>query len=374
MKREITVIAFLTITSWAFSQTITTPPSGDNQKAKVIQYIGLVKVTIDYSSPDVHAPNGDDRTDHVWGELVPYGMTNLGFGTATASPWRAGANENTTISFSHDVQINNKKLKAGTYGLHLIVEKEKPWTFIFSTNSSSWGSYFYNEQEDALRVEASPENSEYNEFLSYNFEDRKTSSTKAVLKWEKKKIGFTIEVPDINNLYLATIRDELRGGAGFNHLNWVSAATFCVQNNMNLDEALTWAEYAVTGPFVGQEDFTTLQTKASVLTALNKTAEADVVMKKAIMHQTASITQVHQYGRSLIAAGKNEQALEVFKINHEKNPEDKFTTYVGLARGYEAVGDKKNAIKNWEIAIKNIPDNQKQFISVYEAELKKLKG
>ena len=72
---------------------LTTPPGGGNQKAKVVQYMGMVKTAIVYNSPDVHAPNGDDRNGHIWGELVPYGMTNLGSGTAKESPWRAGANE-----------------------------------------------------------------------------------------------------------------------------------------------------------------------------------------------------------------------------------------------------------------------------------------
>lgn len=373
MKKTITTLALITLGFWTMAQNLTLPPSGGNQKSKVIQYIGLVKVTIDYSSPDVHAPNGDDRTGHIWGELIPYGMTNLGFGTATASPWRAGSNENTVITFSHDVQINGKKLTAGTYGLHLIVEKDQPWTFIFSKNSTSWGSYFYDDKEDALRVSASPSESEYTEYLSYNFEERKDNLAKVVLKWENKKVGFTIDVPNIDDLYLTSIREELRGSTGFNYLNWIAAATYCVQKKTNLEEALTWAEYAITGP-IGQEDFTSLQTKASVLTALNKPTEADAIMKKAINHQTATMAQVHQYGRSLITAGKNDQALEVFKLNKEKNPDDKFTTNVGLARGYTAIGDKKNAIKNWELAIKNIPDNQKPFIAVYEGELKKLKG
>ena len=88
---------------------------------------------------------------------------------------------------------------------------------------------------------------------------------------------------------------------------------------------------------------------------------------------TASMQDIHQYGRSLLAAGKKEKAMEVFKLNRQKHPEDNFTTYVGLARGYTALGDKKNAVKNWETAIKNLPDNQKQNLSFYQGELKKVK-
>src|SRR5499425_2080753 len=93
------------------------PPNGDNQRAEVSQWIGLVKVTIDYHSPNVHGGAGADRTGHIWGEVVHYGFTDEGFGPSHAAPWRVGANESTTITFSHDVQIEGHPLKAGTYAL-----------------------------------------------------------------------------------------------------------------------------------------------------------------------------------------------------------------------------------------------------------------
>ncbi len=365
------VACFLATTTFA---QLTTPPGGGNQKSETIQWIGsLVKVSIEYNSPDVHAPNGDDRKGHIWGELVPYGLNNLGFGTSTAAPWRAGANENTTFEVSHDVTIGGKTLKAGKYGLHIIVEKDKPWTFIFSNNSTSWGSFFYDEKEDALRVEATPVDVAYTEYLSYGFDEKKATSTHAYIQWENKRAGFTIEVPNANELYVAKFRNDLQGSLGFNSQNYVQAANFCANNKINLDEALTWADAAISGQFFSQESFTTLQCKANVLNAMNKEAEAETIMKRAINHPTANVGQVHGYGRQLIGAGKNEKALEVFKLNAKLHPEDKFTPNVGLARGYTAVGDKKNAVKYWEAAIKNLPENQQQFLSVYEGELKKVK-
>ncbi len=364
----------MALVNLAIAQTLTVPPSGDNQKSSVTQYIGIAKVNITYNSPDVEAPDGTDRTGHIWGELVPYGLTNPGFGTSKAAPWRAGANENTTIYFSNDVKINGKDLMAGTYGLHLIVEKDKPWTWIFSKNATSWGSYFYDEKEDALRVEATPVDAEFVEYLTYGFDERKPSSTIAFLHWENKKVGFKVEVPNINELYLVNMRNELRSATGFNYQNWMTAANFCVQHNLNLDEALTWADAAISAPFVGQENFSSLQTKANVLYAMKKNAEADAVMDVAIKHPTANVGAIHQYGRSLLAKDETQKALEVFKYNQKQHPEDKFTPNVGLARAYTATGDKKNAIKYWELAIKNLPENQKGNLAYYEGELKKLKG
>ncbi|SKC50350.1 DUF2911 domain-containing protein [Ohtaekwangia koreensis] len=375
MKKILSIILSLAMGFTAFAQSISVPPSGDNQKSSVTQWIGPVSVTINYSSPNVHGPGGEDRKGHIWGELVHYGFIDQGYGSSKAAPWRAGANENTTITFSHDVKIQGKDLKAGTYGLFLDVEKDGPWHWIFSTNSARWGSYYYDPKEDALRVETSPEDSEYTEYLTYSFAAREANNTVAYLQWENKRIPFKVEVANVNQLYVDKIRGELMGNRmGFDYQPWMDAAQFCAQNKINLEEALTWADNAISGQFIGREDFASLQTKALVLYALSRDAEADAVMNKAIKHPTANVPEVHQYGRSLLAAGKTQKAMEVFKINRQLHPNDTFTTYVGLARGYAAVGDKKSAIKNWETAIKNIPENQKGFLPQYEAEVKKLKG
>jgi tetratricopeptide (TPR) repeat protein len=373
MKRILSIALTLISSGWAVAQSLTLPPSGDNQKSKVVQWIGPVSVAIAYSSPHVTGPDGKSRKDHIWGELVHYGYIDQGFGTSKAAPWRAGANENTVISFSHDVKINGKDLKAGSYGLFLATAKEGAWTWIFSKNNASWGSYFYSEQEDALRVEAKPEEASFTEYLTYGFDNRTRSTASAYLQWENKRIPFNIEVPNVNELYLATIKDELRSSPGFDARNFSAAAQFCVNNKLNLDQALVWADQAMDPNLGGSEDFNALQVKALVLTALGKDAEANTVMDKAIKIPGTPVPAIHQYARALLGQGKKEKAMEVFQYNFKTHPEEKFTTYVGLARGYTALGDKKNAIKNWEIAIKNAPENQKPFINVYEGELKKLK-
>jgi len=355
------------------AQNISLPPSGDNQKASVSQWMGLVKVSFTYNSPDVTSPSGENRSGKIWGQLVPWGMNNLGFGTALESPWRAGANENTVFYTSHDVKIQGKDLPAGHYGFYIIPNENGPWTLIFSKNFTSWGSYFYDPGEDAVRVETEPEESGFSEWLNYGFDDRQLGSCTAYMEWEKLKVPFKIEVPDIYEIYLTKIREELKSASGFNYTSWMQAAAFCVNNNINLDEALTWADNAISAPFIGQENFQTLQTKAMVLTAMDKNEEADIIMDQAIEHGTASVGAVHQYARSLIGQGRNERAMEVFKKNAKMHPEDKFTVNVGLARGSAALGDIKKAIKYWETAIENIPEDQKPNLSYYEAELNKLK-
>ncbi|MEQ9426055.1 MAG: DUF2911 domain-containing protein [Cyclobacteriaceae bacterium] len=362
------------VSAQVVGQTVTTPPGGGNQRSIVTQYIGsLVTVSIDYNSPDVHAPNGDDRRGQIWGQLVPYGMTNLGFGPATESPWRAGANQNTVFTVSHDVQVQGKDLKAGAYGLHVIVEETGPWTIIFSNNSTAWGSFFYDPTQDALRVEATPEDGDYTEWLTYEFVDRQPEQTTVALKWEEKMLPFTISIPNATDMYVANMRNELQNVAGFNWQGWAAAANYCATNNVNLEEALTWADNGISAPFIGQQNWATLSAKAAVLNALERTDEAIAVMDMAVNDPTATPFAVHAYGRRLITQGQKEKALEIFKLN-QKNNDGAWPTNYGLARGYSAVGDFKNALKYLKMAKDNVPANDTVNPPIIEANIKKLEN
>lgn len=356
---------------------ISLPPNGNNQRAEVSQWIGLVKITIAYHSPNIHGGRGVDRTGHLWGEFIPYGFFDEGFGPSRSTPWRAGANESTTVTFSHDVKVEGKDLKAGTYALFLELVKDAPWVWIFSTHSTGWGSYQYDPKNDALRVSVNPQAAAYTEFLTYGFDERRPDSAIAFLRWENKRIPFKIEVPYVNALYVAEMRKELQSWPGFNFQSWQNAAQFCADNKINLEEALVWAEKAINEPFKGaargREDFSTLQTKAAVQQAMGRDADADATMDKAIRIVGTPALAIHQYGIRLLAAGRKDRAIEVFKFNYQQHPEEKFVTHVGLARGYTAAGDKENAIKNWEIALQNIPDNQKANLTLYQEALRKLK-
>src|SRR6266568_4042157 len=106
------------------AQGLTFPPSGENPQGSVTQAIGPVRVTIDYSSPRV-VRGSNDRRGKIWGELVPWGLSDLGFNGCASCPWRAGANENTTFTVTNDVKVQGQPLPAGTYGLHMIPGQEE---------------------------------------------------------------------------------------------------------------------------------------------------------------------------------------------------------------------------------------------------------
>jgi len=350
---------------------LTLPPSGGNQRAGVTQYMGLASVTITYHSPDVTAPNGDDRRGKVWGQLVPWGLAPNGFGTAKEIPWRAGANENTVFTVSHDVRVGGKPLPAGSYGLHLIPAENGPWTLILSRDYQAWGSYFYDAGHDALRISVVPEKAPYHEWLTYGFRDRQLDRCTAVLSWEELAIPFEIEVPGMIDLYLDQVRAELTNNQGFMWQNWVQAVQFCLQQQTNLEEALTWADMAISGPFVGQANFATLSTKAAVLLALERETEAAELMSQAIAHPTASVFQIHQYGRQLLAQEKVDEAVAVFELNAERYP-DTWPVHVGLARGYSAQGKYKKALKHARMAQDNVPEGDRLNASSVASMIEKL--
>src|SRR5882724_8164269 len=231
-RLQFVLICMGLLTSTVAWSQMTLPPSGNNQKSEVSQYMGLVKVTVVYSSPDVGGRE-------IWGKLVPYGLTNLNFLKSTEqnpSPWRAGANENTIITFSNDVMVEGKPLKAGTYGLHMI-PGETEWTIIFSNSSAAWGSFSYTPEDDALRVTVKSAPSEFNEFLTYDFTDRLQNSTTARMKWEKLSVPFKISVPNGDELYFKKLREEFTSQKGFAWQNVVGAANFCATKKSNLEEA-----------------------------------------------------------------------------------------------------------------------------------------
>ncbi|MFN7935252.1 MAG: DUF2911 domain-containing protein [Bryobacteraceae bacterium] len=351
---SLALLIFLGGKGYAQYPGLSLPPSGDNQKASVTQFIGPVKVTIDYSSPKVHGPDGKDRRGKIWGQLVPYGMANLGFGNGKPSPWRAGANENTVFTVSHPVRIEDKPLPAGSYGFHIIPQKDQ-WTLVFSKNSTSWGSFFYEPSEDALRVTVKPRAHEYREWLTYEFTERKPDRATAELQWEDLAVAWSISVDKIEDLYISKLQHDLRTVPGFNFQGFLNAAQYTLSINSHFDEGLEWAEAAISRPFVGVPNFATLSMKAQLLAKLDRTDEAKQIMKTALAHPTATPIQLHGYARQLMAAGKVDEACEVYELNYKKHG-DVWPVHVGLTRMYSAKGDLAKALEHAKIALPQAPD------------------
>lgn len=328
---------------------LTTTPSGGNKMALVGERIGITDVTIHYSRPGVKGREGK-----IWGQLIAPGYNDLGFGNTKQAPWRAGANENTTIEFTTDVKVEGQPLAAGKYAFFIAYDANE-CTLIFSKNTNSWGSFFYNPAEDALRVKVKPLAAANSvEWLRYEFTDQKPTSATVALEWEKLVIPFKIEV-DLPATQIASFRRELQTDKGFQWESWAQAAQWCVDNNTNLDQALLWSDTAVSINFGGDRSFQSWSTKAQVLEKLGRGTEAAEIMKKALPY--GNEFEVHQYARQLLASKKYQEAFNVFKMNYDAHPGIYITTG-GMVRGYSALGNYAEALKYAQKALPLAPPGQ----------------
>lgn len=334
MKKLSFFIFLAVLGSTSQAQTDLKKPEA-SQEASVMQRIGLTDITIHY-----HSPLAKGRT--IWGEVVPYNEV-----------WRAGANENTTITFSTDVKVEGKAIFAGTYGLHMIPTQNE-WTVIFSKNNYSWGSFFYSEKEDVLRVTVKPTACAMQDWLSYSFSDPQPRSVTVVLRWDKLEVPFKIEVDVPETVYQSMVK-ELSNINGFFWQGPNQAAAWCIQNNIHLDEASAWVEKSIGI----QKNFANLTTKSRLLAKQGKTEEAEALRKEAL--PLADENQLNAYGYELLGQKKTAEALEIFRLNVKRHP-DSWNVYDSLGEALNDSGNKAGGIENYKIALAKAPEGQKKRI------------
>jgi len=241
-------VIFLSVILYA--QEFRTPrPSPD---ATVSQFIGVTKVSVDYSSPAV-------KGRKIWGELVPFGEV-----------WRTGANEATTITFSDPVSINGNELSAGTYGIHMIPGVNE-WEIIFSKDVPVDGSSTFDPKKEALRIKVKPVENPFTERMTFLFTDVTENSGNVSLVWENLKVTFKVDVKT----------QELTFQKARNAFNWgqlMAGATYALEQNTNLDEGYNWIQAST---LINQNYWNT-RIMAQYLAKMNKKSEAIAAMEKAI--------------------------------------------------------------------------------------------
>jgi hypothetical protein len=306
-----------------------------SQRGTVSQRIGLTDVTIMYHRPEVGGRE-------IWGKTVPFGKV-----------WRAGANENTTITFTDDVSIEGKPLAAGTYGLHTIPDKDQ-WTIIFSRNSTSWGSFTYDEKEDALRVNVKPHTAEAFEVLTYVFDDVKPDSAVATLRWEKLAVPFRVSV-DVKAVVLKSVKNELRSVGGFSWAGYDEAAQWCLDNNYELEQALKWEETSIQN----EEHFENWEGKSRILEAMGRKDDAAKAFSTAV--EKANAVALYSYARGLQRQGNAKRAFELYPQVPKKDA-NHWISHLALARVSSNAGDFQTAAKEMTMAISAAPDATKPFL------------
>jgi DUF2911 family protein len=302
-----------------------------SQRASVAQRIALTDVTVTYHRPLVGGRK-------IWGGIVPYGQV-----------WRAGANENTTIEFSDPVQVEGQTLAKGVYGLHMIPGADS-WTLVFSKNSTSWGSFSYDQKEDALRVTVKPASAEMHEALTFDFDDVKADSAVLTLRWEKVAVPFRIAAD--KEATLANVRNQLRNSAQYIWTGWDDAATWCLETKSNLEEGLKWADRSIQM----EDRFENEMTKSQLLKELKRDTEATAARNKAL--EMGNAIQLYSFGRQSQIQGRKTEALEYFRVVVKRFPEH-WLGHLAQARLSVAAGDFSVALKEIQAAAAGAPQQNK---------------
>jgi len=333
IKRKI-VVSLMLLATVAITQAQTLTMPEVSQDASITQRLGISDVTIKYNSPGTLGRK-------IFGGIIPYNAI-----------WRAGANENTTIHFSHDAMVEGKEIKAGTYGLYMIPGKDK-FQILFSRFSQSWGTVLPKEDELVLKVSVTPEKIAYQEWLGYNFTERSANKLIAVLEWADVRVPFKIEF-DIAQIVIDNAIAELKGQAGFSGTGYMQLAAFCLQNNTNLDEAMTWVEISISR----KKTFSNLKVKADLLLKKGQDVAAKKLMDEAF--PLGKIWELNTYGYSLLNENKTKEAIKIFTFNIEKHSNHRaiWRFIDSLGEAYLKDGNKKMALKYYKEAKEKAPASQ----------------
>lgn len=302
----------------------------ESQHATVSQRIGTTDLAIDY-----HRPSVKGRT--IWGQVVPNDQV-----------WRAGANENTTFTTTNDITVEGQKLAAGTYGLHMIPTTSS-WTIIFNNDHTSWGSFFYKKEHDALRVNVTPHACPMTEQLTYDFADVTANSATITLRWEKLEVPVKITV-DVHGIVEAGMPAQLTGLTAFGWEAWYEAAHYCHAEKIAPEKAMKWVDNSIAR----KANFENQTLKADMLAEQGRTADADALRKK--MVDEATNAELNTYAYQLMQQGRKDEAVKMFELNARRHADDP-NVHDSLGEGYMNNGQKDQAIKSFKKSLSmNPPD------------------
>ena len=301
------VLLLFTVLAFAQFHTLNIPQS--SPEVHETQKLGVTNITINYSSPSV-------RGREIWNNprVIPQEGNPI--------PWRAGANMNTTITFSTDVMIEGQLLKAGKYGFH-VIPKGSTYTLLFAHNNNQWGSYYLDiDQDVTLSINVKSVESPFSEQMDFEFLNRTENSLVIGLEWGKRRLPFKVEV-DLNTTIVSSFRSELRGINTYHWQAWNDAANWCLNHDTNLVEALEWTNRSINGGYGGfaaDKNLTNLSTKIKLLKKLHKATELDAAIKEAmVLNVTAN--EANGFGIFLMRNGFYQDAYNYNSAKFKHYPE-----------------------------------------------------
>lgn len=345
MKRHLALAACVLAMSLTHisAQTIITPL--ESQRASVSQRIGVTDISIEYSRPAV-------KGRPIWGSLVPYDAV-----------WRAGANENTVFTTSHPITVQGQVLPAGRYGLHMI-PTAGAWTIIFNKEADAWGSFFYRQADDALRVTVTPVAAGNQELLTYAINDVTEDRCVVSMRWEKLDVRIQVVV-DVKDAVISYMRRQLTSLHGFDPDMYASAAAYARSHNLDKEQGKAWAERA----YRGNPSFNHAMLLADFEDAAGNSTKAKELRDKGLVKATNA--ELNLYGYRLLNEKKFPEAIAVLAENTKRFPEDA-NTWDSLGEAYALSGNKSKAKDSFKKSISMNPTPETKANS--EMWLKKLEG
>ncbi len=305
--------------------------------ASVAQKVGVSEIVVKYHRPGV-------KGRQIWGALVPYDQ-----------PWRTGANEVSTISFTDGVSIEGKPLAAGTYGLFTI-PRAASWTVIFSSNTETWGTD-YDSSKDVLKVEVTPRPSEMTEWMLFSFSGISDTGATLELRWEKLAVPVRIGVPTVD-IVLNNARKEFSAGADTGRWQMLrQAAGYAVAQNVHLDEALIWIDRSIAVKSTLQS----LCIKSDILALTGDVAGAATALDQAVAAGKES--DAASYALTLRRDNRPGRAVEMLERFAAKNG-GSWTVSRELGESFDAAGDHAKALDHLNAAAEKAPgDAEKKEIA-----------
>jgi tetratricopeptide (TPR) repeat protein len=238
--------------------------------SKLEQKVGLTDVTVEYSRPAM-------RGRKIFGDLVPFDAI-----------WRTGANQNTKVTFSDDVVVKGKELKAGSYAIYTR-PNEAVWEVFFYSDTENWGT---PQEWDASKVVAvKVETMDIPmpiESFTITIDDLHNNGGVLGIMWENTYVGVEFIVPTVKKA-TKSIEETMANTADLKAGDYYAAGSYYFAEGMNMEQAKEWVNKAVE--MDGGKAYWMMRTQSLIYAKLGDKKAAIEAAKKSLAAAQAAGNQ-----------------------------------------------------------------------------------
>lgn len=255
MKKILLALVAVASIMTAQAQSIKTPAPSPTQTIK--QDFALSSIEVNYSRPNMKG-----RT--VFGDLAPYGKL-----------WRTGANAATKVTFGEDVTVGGVAVKAGTYVLYTVPNKDE-WEVIFNKGLGNWGIDGYKKEEDVARFKVKPlALTSSVETFTIQLGNVTPATADIQVSWEKTQINIPVAA-DIDS----KISKSIDAAMNVDNRPYFQAASYYFETGKDLKQALAWTNKAIEN---SPKAFWMVHLKAKILAKMGDKAAAVTAANQSIV-------------------------------------------------------------------------------------------